>query len=127
MRSIRGPEMRARYFITDDWVQVQRPDGWPYQPHLHGFIAATSMKRLGKLTVPETRETVVGQGNFPRAGIASAAAHGCGGDCVVRRAERALGHNRRVPARQTRNGVDLRGLDHLFPGHVRQNARQTLG
>lgn len=34
------------------------PDGWPYHPHLQGFIAHTSMKFAGKVSVPATRETV---------------------------------------------------------------------
>ena len=28
-------------------AQAHRPEGWPYQPHLHGFMAHTSMNRLG--------------------------------------------------------------------------------
>ena len=36
-----------RYRRTDCSVQVHRPEGWPYQPHLHGFMAHTSMNRLG--------------------------------------------------------------------------------
>ena len=47
MRSRRGPETRPRYCLRDASEQVQRPEGWPYQPHLQGFMAQTSMKRLG--------------------------------------------------------------------------------
>ena len=56
MRSSRGPESRPRYRFTSASEHRHRPEGWPYQPHLQGFMAATSMNRLGKTSVPDTRE-----------------------------------------------------------------------
>ena len=53
-----GPETRAWYFLISVSEQVQRRVGCPYQPHLQGFIAHTSMKRLGYVTVPAARDTV---------------------------------------------------------------------
>jgi hypothetical protein len=50
--------MRLRYDCTDFTEQVHRPDGWPYQPHLHGFMAHTSMKTDGYVTAPDTLEIV---------------------------------------------------------------------
>ena len=43
-------------------MQRQRPEGCPNQPHLHGFIAHTSIKRLGYVTVPAARETCAAWG-----------------------------------------------------------------
>jgi hypothetical protein len=37
---------------------VQRRDGWPYQPHLHGFMAHTSIKRQGMKMDAEALEIV---------------------------------------------------------------------
>ena len=46
-RSKRGPEIFRRY----DWIwpmlHMHGLVGWPKYPHLHGFIAAISMKRDG--------------------------------------------------------------------------------
>ena len=58
IRSRSGPETRARYCLTSRSVQVQRCVGWPYQPQRQGFMAQTSMKRLGYTAVPAARETV---------------------------------------------------------------------
>ena len=40
-------DRRERYFFTSCSVHRHRPEGWPYQPHLQGFMAHTSMNRLG--------------------------------------------------------------------------------
>ena len=39
--------IREWYSRTDFSLQWQRPPGCPYQPHLQGFMAQTSMNRLG--------------------------------------------------------------------------------
>lgn len=96
----------------------QRPEGCPYQPQRQGFMAPTSMKRLGQrdaargagdghLAVLERRaegfkhiavelgklvqkqHAVVGQREISAGRERPAAAgHGCGGKRVMRRAER---------------------------------------
>ena len=45
-----------RYFLTAPSEHRHRPEGWPYQPHLQGFMAAASMKSAGKVSLPEERE-----------------------------------------------------------------------
>ena len=47
MRSSRGPDRRERYFCTSASEHRHRPEGWPYQPHRQGFMAHTSINRLG--------------------------------------------------------------------------------
>ncbi len=58
IRSSRGPEMRLTYFSTMASVQAHRPEGWPRQPQRQGFIAATSIKRLGRRRAPAARVMV---------------------------------------------------------------------
>ena len=58
MRSSIGPEIFSTYFSTCCLVQWQRPEGWPYQPQRQGFIAPTSMKRLGSVILPAARVMV---------------------------------------------------------------------
>ena len=48
--------MRLWYARTSFGVHLQRE--CPYQPHLQGFIAHTSMKFAGYVTLPATRDTV---------------------------------------------------------------------
>ena len=50
--------MREAYFSTAASVQVHRPEGWPRQPHRQGFMAHTSMNRLGRQTLPAARVMV---------------------------------------------------------------------
>ena len=58
MRSSSGPETRARYFFSSAGEQVHFRVGCPYQPQRQGFMAQTSMNRLGYVAVPATRATV---------------------------------------------------------------------
>ena len=58
IRSRSGPETRARYFLSSVGVQLHLCVGCPYQPQRQGFIAQTSMKRLGYATEPAARTTV---------------------------------------------------------------------
>ena len=46
------------YFSTAASVQVHRPEGWPRQPQRQGFMAHTSMKRLGRRMDPAARVMV---------------------------------------------------------------------
>ena len=52
---------RKRWFCfitTAICEQVHLPEGSPYQPHLQGFMAQTSINSAGYVTAPETREMV---------------------------------------------------------------------
>ena len=59
IRSRSGPETRRRYRSGHARRAGARPDpSTPLMPHGHGFIAATSVNRAGKVTARPTRTTV---------------------------------------------------------------------
>ena len=141
MRSRKGPETRARYCLTSRSVQVQRCVGWPYQPQRQGFMAQTSMKRLGYTAVPAARDTVTipSSSGWRRASRTSRRNSGSssrnstplcarlispGWSCAppdMAAAETVWCGERKGRCatigdsgpRQARDGVDLRGLEHL--------------
>ena len=55
-----GAFLILRRIYCSTWLseQVQRPLGWPYQPQRQGFMAHTSMNRLGSVSVPAARVMV---------------------------------------------------------------------
>ena len=69
----------------------------------------------------------MGQGYFTRAGRAAAAGQRHGGRRVVGTAEGTHIHQRVGGIRHARHGVDLRGLEGLGAGHIRQNRGQAAG
>ena len=73
MRSSSGPEIFLRYFFTSAGVHLHLPDGCPYQPHLHGFIAQISMNFAGYVTRPAVRtmETVPSSSGWRKTSKAS--------------------------------------------------------
>ena len=58
MRSSRDPEIFETYRWIIGGVQWHSRVGSPKYPHGHGFIAAASMKREGKVTETAAREIV---------------------------------------------------------------------
>ena len=46
------------YCSTCCGEQVHRPEGWPYHPQRQGFMAHTSMNRLGSVSDPDARVMV---------------------------------------------------------------------
>ena len=58
IRSSSGPLIRLRYCRTALGEQAHRPEGSPYQPHLQGFMAQTSINWQGYDSVPATRAMV---------------------------------------------------------------------
>ena len=52
IRSMRGPEIRRWYRETIGREHEQECAVSPWKPHGHGFIAPTSMKLAGNVTVP---------------------------------------------------------------------------
>ena len=65
--------MRCIYCSTCWGEQVQRPEGWPYQPQRQGFMAHTSMKRLGSVREPEARVMVTKPSSSGWRSVSSAA------------------------------------------------------
>ena len=140
MRSSSGPLRRRAWRARSLSRQRQRRDG--ACPHGHGFVAATSRKRVGKIAralaahdgdaavlqrlaqrlqrrarelgqLVEEQDAVVGQARLAGRGHAAAADEADGGDQVVRRAERPLGAPARPPRCMPGDAVDARHLDGL--------------
>ncbi len=128
----------------------------PRNPQGQGFIAATSMKRAGKVVLTadrlmvitpssmgwrrasrtflrnsgsfiEEENTVVGQADFPGPGLLSASHHPRVGHGVVRRTEGPHADKGAVPLQEARHGKDLGRLDGLRQRQLGEDAGKPLG
>ena len=109
--------------------QAQRSGGAGdgHFPVLQGLAQGLQGVPLELRQLIEEQHAVVGQGDLPRVGRSTAAGQGHGGHRVVGRAEGAVGQQGMAAVGQAGGGVDLRGLQRLLPGHVRQDGGQAAG
>ena len=73
----------------------------------------------------EKQHALVCERNFARPRYGAAARQAGGGDRVVRAAERPPAHQRLLLGQKAHDRVDLRDLQRLLAGHIRQDGRQS--